>query len=67
MVLPSRGRKLRERGVADIPKPFLTWMEKNMPIYLEAHDLDQKEESRSFYGEFKKHIDDKRAAQKKWG
>jgi hypothetical protein len=65
LVLPSRGRKLRERGVADIPKPFLTWMEKNMPIYLEAPGLDQKEESRSFYGEFKKHIDDKRAAQKK--
>lgn len=65
LVLPSRGKKLRERGVADIPKPFLAWMEKNMPIYLEPPSLEQKEERRTFYGEFKKHIDDKRAAQKK--
>lgn len=64
LVLPSRGRKLRERGVADIPKDFRAWMEKNMPIYLESPPLEQKEERRSFYGEFKKHIDAKRARQK---
>jgi hypothetical protein len=65
LVLPSRGRKLRERGAADIPRPFLSWMEKNMAIYLEPPPLEQKEERRTFYGEFKKHIDAKRAAQKK--
>ncbi|MSO98068.1 MAG: DUF1838 domain-containing protein [Rhodospirillaceae bacterium] len=65
LVLPSRGKKLREGGVKDIPKPFLTWMEKNMPVYLEPPPVEQKEERRSFYGEFKKHIDAKRAAQKK--
>jgi hypothetical protein len=65
LVLPSRGKKLRERGAKDMPKDFLAWMEKNMPIYLESPPLEQKEELRTFYGEFKKHIDAKRAKQKK--
>ncbi len=65
LVLPSRGKKLVTGGVKDIPKPFLTWMEKNMPVYLEPPPVEQKNETRSFYGEFKKHIDAKRAAQKK--
>lgn len=60
LVLPNRGKKLLG-GVAEVPKAFRTWLEKNAPEYLEPPSLEQKEERRSFYGEFKKHIDAKRA------
>lgn len=61
LVLPSRGKKLRG-GVKEVPKQFAAWLEKNAPEYLEPPTMEQKEERRSFYGEFKKHIDAKRAA-----
>ena len=62
MVLPSRGKKLSK--VADIPPTIRNWLEKNAPRYLEAPELEQRAERRTFYGEFKKHIDAKRTAQK---
>ena len=60
LVLPSRGKKLA-RGVADLPKPFLTWLEKNAPIYLTWPPLEQKNQVNTFYDEFRKHIEAKRA------
>jgi hypothetical protein len=63
LVLPSRGKKLAN-GAADLPRPLRTWMEKNLPRYLGAPTVEQKDERRSFYGEFRKHIDAKRAAAK---
>lgn len=60
LVLPSRGKKL-VGGVADLPKPFLTWLEKNAPMYLTWPPLEQKNQVNTFYDEFRKHIEAKRA------
>ena len=64
LVLPSRGKKLAN-GAADVPRAFRTWIEKNAPEYLESPTLNQGDERRNFYGEFKKYIDAKRASAKK--
>ncbi len=62
LILPARGKKL-SGGAAELPQPLLGWMEKNAPEYLEAPSPDQPEARTSFYQEFKKHIDKKRAQQ----
>jgi hypothetical protein len=60
LVLPSRGKKL-PGGVEDLPKVLRGWLEKNAPRYLEAPTMVQKDERHTFYDEFKKYIDAKRA------
>jgi hypothetical protein len=61
LILPSRGRKL-PRGADEVPAAFRGWLEKNAPEYLQPPGLEQREERRTFYGEFKQHIDAKRKA-----
>lgn len=60
LVLPSRGKKLMG-GVKDLPKPFLSWLEKNAPMYLSWPPLEQKNQVNTFYDEFRKKVETQRA------
>lgn len=60
LVLPSRGKKLAG-GVADLPKQFLNWLEKNAPMYLTWPPLEQQNQVNTFYDEFRKKVQAKRA------
>lgn len=64
MVLPSRGKKLLG-GVEELPRPILSWLEKNAPIYLESPPVEQKDQKNTFYGEFKKYVESKRSDRNK--
>jgi len=55
VVLPSRGKKLQ--SVMDIPRSFLTWLERNSPEFLEAPTLADKDNQKFFYQHFREHID----------
>lgn len=64
LVIPSRGKKLM-KGVSQLPNHLLKWMEKNAPIYLEAPPVSQKAQRNTFYGEFKKYVDEQRKERRK--
>ena len=59
IIVPSRGKKLS--GVAEVPQPFLGWLERNSPEFLEAPTLDDKDNAKFYYQHFREHIDKKRA------
>ena len=59
IIVPSRGKKLT--SVAEVPQPFLSWLEKNSPEFLEAPNLDDKDNQKFYYQHFREYIDKKRA------
>jgi hypothetical protein len=59
IIVPSRGKKLA--SVAEVPQPFLGWLEKNSPEFLEAPSLDDKDDQKFYYQHFREYIDRKRA------
>ncbi|MCB2106910.1 MAG: DUF1838 family protein [Rhodobacteraceae bacterium] len=61
VVLPSRGKKLK--NVGEIPRPLLTWLEKNSPEFLDAPTARDKDKQKFFYEQFREHIDKKRAGE----
>ncbi|MXW73177.1 MAG: DUF1838 domain-containing protein [Gammaproteobacteria bacterium] len=60
MVISTRGKKLTM--VTDLPADILGYMEKNDPEYLRSPE-EVTQDTTSFYEEFRKYVDDKRARQ----
>lgn len=59
IIVPSRGKKLAR--AEEVPQPFLNWLEKNSPEFLEAPTLADKNQQKFYYQHFREHIDSKRA------
>ncbi len=59
IIVASRGKKLR--SVAEVPQPFLGWLEKYAPEFLEAPTLEDKDKQKFYYQHFREHIDAQRA------
>ena len=60
LVISNHGKKIMG-GVEDLPPKILAYVEKNAPDYLQPPDMSMKDEVRTFYGEFKKYVEAKRA------
>ena len=60
VIVPTRGKKLAR--VEEVPRPFLGWLEKNSPEFLEAPTLADKDKQKFYYQHFREHIDSKRAS-----
>ncbi len=60
MVISTRGKKLAK--VTDLPEDILGYMEKNDPEYLRSPE-EVTGDTTSFYEEFRKYVDGKRAGQ----
>ena len=60
MVISTRGKKLAK--VTDLPADILGYMEKNDPEYLRSPQ-EVTQDTTSFYEEFRKYVDEKRAKQ----
>ena len=58
IIVPSRGKKLA--SVAEVPQPFLGWLEQQAPEFLEAPTLEDKGKSKFYYQHFREHIDAQR-------
>ena len=59
IIVPSRGKKLR--SVTEVPQPFLGWLEKYAPEFLDAPTLEDKDKQKFYYQHFREHIDAQRA------
>jgi hypothetical protein len=62
VIVPSRGKKLTR--VEEVPQPFLGWLERNSPEFLEAPTLADKDNQKFYYQNFREHIDTERARKK---
>ena len=62
IVLPARGKKIA--SVAEVPQPFLGWLEKNSPEFLQAPTMSDKDSQIFYYQHFREYIDLKRAGER---